>query len=86
VAHAERALSVVSSAALTNALQGGQVMAEFRGISPAERDALKQAMRARIKFQKTPRITEWHVPFNTTRKPFDDDQVRRAVFSDMDLS
>src|SRR5262249_38931353 len=31
---------VVSSAALTGALQGGQVMAEFRGISPAERDAL----------------------------------------------
>jgi peptide/nickel transport system substrate-binding protein len=70
---------VVSSAALTNALQGGQVMAEFRGISPAERDALKQAMGARIKFQETPRLTEWHVTFNTTRKPFDDDRVRRAL-------
>jgi peptide/nickel transport system substrate-binding protein len=70
---------VVSSAALTNALQGGQVMAEFRGISPAERDALKQTMGPRIKFQEIPRITEWHVTFNTTRKPFDDDRVRRAL-------
>src|SRR6185503_4636099 len=70
---------VVSSAALTSALQGGQVMAEFRGISPAERDALKQAMGDRIKFQETVRLTNFQLAFNTERKPFDDPRVRRAL-------
>jgi peptide/nickel transport system substrate-binding protein len=70
---------VVSSAALVNALRGGQVMAEFRGISPAERDTLKQAMGERIKFQETGRITDWHLTFNTAHKPFDDARVRRAL-------
>jgi hypothetical protein len=28
---------------MLNALQGGQVMAEFRGVSPAERDRIVQA-------------------------------------------
>src|SRR5690242_1477246 len=55
---------VVSSAALTGALQGGQVMAEFRGISPAERDTLKQAMGDRIKFQETVRLTNFQLAFN----------------------
>jgi peptide/nickel transport system substrate-binding protein len=70
---------VVSSAALTGALQGGQVMAEFRGISPAERDTLKQAMGDRIKFQETVRLTNFQLAFNTTKKPFDDVRVRRAL-------
>jgi peptide/nickel transport system substrate-binding protein len=70
---------VVSSAALTGALQGGQVMAEFRGISPAERDTLKQAMGGRIKFQETVRLTNFQLAFNTTKKPFDDVRVRRAL-------
>ncbi|HKW55183.1 MAG TPA: ABC transporter substrate-binding protein [Stellaceae bacterium] len=70
---------VVSSAALTGALQGGQVMAEFRGISPAERDALKQAMGDRIKFQETVRLTNFQLAFNTAKKPFDDLRVRRAL-------
>ena len=70
---------VVSSAALTGALQGGQVMAEFRGISPAERDALRQAMGDRIKFQETVRLTNFQLAFNTAKKPFDDVRVRRAL-------
>ena len=70
---------VVSSASLVNALRGGQVMAEFRGISPAERDALKHAMGDRIKFQESSRIADWHLTFNTARKSFDDARVRRAL-------
>ena len=70
---------VVSSTALAGALQGGQVMAEFRGISPAERDGLQKAMGDRIKFQETVRLTNFQLAFNTTRKPFDDVRVRRAL-------
>jgi len=70
---------VVSSASLVNAIQGGQVMAEFRGISPAERDTLREAMGDRIKFQETVRLTNFQLAFNTARKPFDDVRVRRAL-------
>ena len=34
----------LQAAAMLNAVQGGQVLGEFRGISPAERDRLVQAM------------------------------------------
>src|SRR5260370_33778634 len=64
---------------LAGALQGGQVMAESRGISPAERDPLQRAMGDRIKFQETVRLTNFQLAFNTTRKPFDDARVRRAL-------
>jgi peptide/nickel transport system substrate-binding protein len=70
---------VVTATALTNALKAGQVMAAFNGISPAEQDALKQAMGDRIKFQESARLTNFQLAFNTTRKPFDDVRVRRAL-------
>src|SRR5260370_15370896 len=64
---------------MAGALQGGQCMAEFRGISPAERDTLQRAMGDRIKFQETVRLTNFQLAFNTTRQPFDDARVRRAL-------
>jgi peptide/nickel transport system substrate-binding protein len=70
---------VLSNAGLMSAIQGGQVMVEFRGISPAQRDALKHAMGERIKFQEIPRLANFQLAFNTTRKPFDDVRVRRAL-------
>jgi len=69
----------VSSSALVNALAGDRVMAEFRGISAAERDRLKEMMGARIKFEEGARLTTFQIAFNTTRKPFDDARVRRAL-------
>ncbi len=39
-----RGVFMLQAAAMLNALQGGQVLGEFRGISPAERDRLVQAM------------------------------------------
>src|SRR5205807_534067 len=44
-----RGVFTLQAAAMLNALQGGQVMAEFRGISPAERDRLVQAMGDKIR-------------------------------------
>jgi peptide/nickel transport system substrate-binding protein len=69
----------VPRAALINALRASQVMADFVGISPADQEALKQAMGDRIKFQENARVTVFQLVFNTTRKPFDDVRVRQAL-------
>jgi peptide/nickel transport system substrate-binding protein len=70
---------VVPGAAIMTAIEGGQVMADFAGISPAERDALMKSMGSRIKFQENARLSNFQLTFNTERKPFDDTRVRRAL-------
>jgi peptide/nickel transport system substrate-binding protein len=62
-----------------NALQGGQVQAEFRGISPAERDRLVQGMGERVRMEESSWTLNLLVAFNTDKKPFDDIRVRRAL-------
>jgi peptide/nickel transport system substrate-binding protein len=66
-------------AAIINAIQGGQVMAEFRGQSPAERDKLVEAMGSKAVVAEVPWICNLVVGFNTAKKPFDDARVRRAL-------
>jgi peptide/nickel transport system substrate-binding protein len=66
-------------AALINALQGGQVLADFRSITPANKERLVQAMGDRIRIVESPWITPLMITFNTARKPFDDPRVRRAL-------
>jgi peptide/nickel transport system substrate-binding protein len=70
---------IVSGAALINALQGGQVLADFRGIAPPNRDRLKQALGDRMVILESPWICRSDLLFNTGRKPFDDPRVRRAL-------
>ncbi len=71
--------SVVTSSTLVNALQGRQVQAEFRGISPAERDRLRRAVNDAVSYQESVRLTVFQLILNTKRKPFDDPRVRRAL-------
>jgi peptide/nickel transport system substrate-binding protein len=70
---------MLQPAAMLNALQGGQIMGEFRGIAPAERDRLKQAMGDQIRIEESSWTLNLLVSFNTQKKPFDDVRVRRAL-------
>src|SRR5258708_6644360 len=66
-------------AAVINSIRSGQVLAEFRGQSPPERDRLVAALGDKITVQTAPWTCLQIVVFNTEKKPFDDPRVRRAL-------
>jgi len=61
------------------AYQSGRIMAEFRGVTPQQRDELVETLNDRIAISESPWLSELLVVFNTKRKPFDDARVRRAL-------
>lgn len=69
----------IAGSALVNAIQGGQVMAEFRGVAPPQKKQLADAMGDRIKFLEGPRLTNWLFAINTQKAPFSDRRVRQAL-------
>jgi peptide/nickel transport system substrate-binding protein len=66
-------------AALINALQGGQIMADFRSVTTADRDRLMAALGDKITVQESPWLNVLLVTFNTKKPPFNDPRVRRAL-------
>ncbi len=69
----------LTSTALVNALAGGQVDAEFRGISPTNVQRIKASRGDSMVFQGIEGMGLFMVSFNTKTKPFDDIRVRRAL-------
>jgi len=61
------------------AYESGQIMAEFRGVTPIQRDHLIESLGDRITTSESPWLSNLLVVFNTNRKPFDDARVRRAL-------
>lgn len=69
----------IKSSAVVNALQGGQIQAEFRSISPGERVQLLSSLKDRIVVQESPWVCKIDLLFNTEAKPFDDHRIRLAL-------
>ncbi|HXF65233.1 MAG TPA: ABC transporter substrate-binding protein [Burkholderiales bacterium] len=69
----------ISGAPMVNALAAGEVVVEFRGHSPADRDRLVKALGERAVVQESPWVCSLVVTFNTKKKPFDDQRVRKAL-------
>ena len=66
-------------AALINALQGGQIMADFRSVTTADRDRLVAALGDKITVHESPWLNVLLVTFNTRKPPFNDPRVRKAL-------
>lgn len=69
----------LGGAGLINALSGGQVMADFRGVSPSERDRLRAERGERMRFVDMAQTGTTLLTFNTERAPYSDARVRRAL-------
>jgi peptide/nickel transport system substrate-binding protein len=62
-----------------NALSAGQIDAFTRGLAPQEVETIRNVRGDKVKFPTAPLLQITHVTFNTTRKPFDDPRVRKAL-------
>jgi peptide/nickel transport system substrate-binding protein len=65
--------------AVMKAYESGRIMAEFRGVTPAQREELVEKLGDRIATSESPWLSNLLVVFNTNKKPFDDARVRRAL-------
>ena len=74
----------IKSQAVVTALQGGQIQAEFRSISPGERTQLVNALKDKITVQEAPWVCKVDLLFNTEAKPFDNPKVRLALSTAID--
>src|SRR6185295_5973662 len=74
-----RALFISSSSAQVASIRAERAHIQFRTVSPADRDALVQAMGSKVTVQESPWACVALVAMNHDRKPFDDRRVRRAL-------
>ncbi len=61
------------------ALESDDIQAQFRSVTPSERDRLVKALGSRVEVAEQPWLINLLLVFNTKRPPFDDARVRRAL-------
>ena len=64
-----------SGVAAPNAIGGQQVLAEFRGFSPGERDRIVALLNTKAKVEESPWLLHMDISINSMRKPFNDVRV-----------
>jgi peptide/nickel transport system substrate-binding protein len=79
-----KGIFTLQAAAMLNALQGGQVLGEFRGVSPAERDRMVSAMGDKLRVEESSWTLNLIVAFNNEKAPFNDARVRKALLMSID--
>jgi peptide/nickel transport system substrate-binding protein len=65
--------------AVLKAYESGTILAEFRGVSPKQRDELTEVLKDRVTVSESPWLSNLSVVFNAKRAPFNDARVRRAL-------
>ena len=65
--------------AVMAAYKSGHIAAEFRGMTPVQRDDLQEVMGDHIEVSESPWLSNLLVAFNIKRPPYDDERVRRAL-------
>ncbi|MGC2524017.1 MAG: ABC transporter substrate-binding protein [Stellaceae bacterium] len=65
--------------AVMAAYKSGKIAAEFRGVTPPQRDALVAALGDGVSVSESPWLSNLSVVFNVKRSPFSDARVRRAL-------
>jgi peptide/nickel transport system substrate-binding protein len=74
-----KAIFITDPARQTSAIQSKQAMIEFRGFTPQQRNTLSSALPNDLAIQEGPWVCVNYVVFNTTKAPFNDERVRRAL-------
>lgn len=64
---------------MVSALAQGEIQAEFRALTPAERERTTAAAGTRVVVQESPWLCATTLTFNAVKKPFDNARVRRAL-------
>ena len=79
-----RAIFIKDNSAQVAAVRAERAHVQFRGFTPAERDAIVASLGPRVAVQESPWDCRNLVVFNHEKKPWDDKRVRRALTLAMD--